>query len=279
MVKCVGWPRVVWPGILFWVINVHGLSWGNRLNKLGQFEADYLKNLDKTFSKCNNLEIRELTISQTHRYFHSGQLTSVELTKCYLDRISQMNPYLKAVLEVNPNAIKEAENADELRKSGKAKIRGLHGIPVILKDNIGTKDYMETTAGSKVLLGIRPKNDAAVVKTLKRAGAVILGKANLSELAGYRGYFVPPGWSGRGGITRNPYNLSAETYGSSSGSAVSVAANLAMVAVATETDGSIMGPAKAAGVLGMKPTLGAVSMEGVIPISKTQDCVCLCLFK
>ncbi len=201
----------------------------------------------------------------------AGELDSVTLTGAYLQRIAALDrtgPRLRAVIELNPDALKEAGERDRERRSGR--LRGpLHGIPVLLKDNINAAP-MATSAGSLALQGFRP-GDAYLVRRLREAGAVVLGKTNLSEWANFRDANSVSGWSARGGQTRNPYRLSHSPCGSSSGSAVAVAANLGSVAVGTETDGSIVCPAAINGVVGLKPTVGLVSREGIIPISFSQD--------
>ena len=215
----------------------------------------------------------EMTIAEMQKRMRSGQLTSVALTRYYLDSIARTDkagPQLRSVIEVNPDALRIAATLDKERKSGKT--RGpLHGIPVLLKDNIDTADQMKTTAGSLALLDNSPTKDAFIVTRLRDAGAVILGKTNLSEWANFRSTRSSSGWSSRGGQTKNPYVLDRSPCGSSSGSAVAVAANLCAVAVGTETNGSIACPASMNGVVGIKPTVGLVSRSGVIPISKTQD--------
>ena len=202
----------------------------------------------------------------------NGQLTSRELTLGYLQRIAGLNPLLRAVLETNPAAVAIAAKLDVERRAGS--LRGpLHGIPILVKDNIATDDNMQTTAGSLALINSRVPADATLVARLRAAGAVILGKANLSEWANFRG-FAPldfNGWSARGGKTRDPYLLSFDPCGSSSGSAVAPAANLCAAAVGTETDGSIVCPSTNNLVFGLKPTLGLVSQNGIIPIGHSQD--------
>jgi len=203
-----------------------------------------------------------------------GQLSSEELTESYLDRIKRLNPTLNAVIETNHDARKIARQLDRERQSGH--VRGpLHGIPVMVKDNIATDDHMETTAGSLALVGSRVPGDAQLIRQLRAAGAVILGKANLSEWANFRGGNAdfPPinGWSARGGFTRNPYVLDLDPCGSSSGSAASAAASLCAVAVGTETDGSILCPSGEQSLVGIKPTVGLVSGNGIIPIAHSQD--------
>ena len=215
----------------------------------------------------------EATIPELQSLMASRQLTSLALTKAYLRRIGRIDPLLGAVIETNPQALGIAAQRDAERKRGR--LRGpLHGIPVIVKDNIATADRMETTAGSLALVGSKVPADAAVVASLRRAGAVILGKANLSEWANFRG-FIPPGfpngWTARGSFTRNPYVLDWDPCGSSSGSAVAAAANLCAATVGSETDGSILCPAGNNGVVGLKPTLGLVPQDGIIPIAHSQD--------
>jgi amidase len=215
----------------------------------------------------------EVTIPQFRRAFAEGTLTSARLVEHYLKRIEKIDrsgPAVNSVIELNPEALKIARERDRERRAGEN--RGpLHGIPVLLKDNIATSDRMMTTAGSRALAGTRPANDAFLVQRLREAGAVILGKTNLSEWANFRSNRSTSGWSGRGGLTRNPYALDRNTSGSSSGSAAAVAANLCAVAVGTETDGSIISPSSYCGIVGLKPTVGLVSRAGIIPISATQD--------
>lgn len=215
----------------------------------------------------------EATIDDLQGRMAAGTLTARELTTAYLARIAAVDkagPHLNAVIQLNPDALKIAERLDLERKAGR--VRGaLHGIPVLIKDNIATADRMETTAGSLALVGSKPRNDAHLVGRLREAGAVILGKANMSEWAYFRGNRGVSGWSARGGQTKNPYALDRNPSGSSSGSAVAVAANLCVVAIGTETNGSIMSPASACGIVGVKPTVGRVSRTGIIPISVTQD--------
>ena len=217
--------------------------------------------------------LAEATITSLQEQMQSGKLTSAALTAAYLQRIAEVDqagPKLHAIIELNPDALAIAAQLDAERKAGK--VRGpLHGIPVLLKDNIATADKMETTAGSLALVGARPPHDAALVAQLRAAGAVILGKTNLSEWANFRGKKSISGWSGRGGLTHNPYALNRNTSGSSSGSAAAVAANLCAVAVGSETDGSIVSPASICGLVGIKPTIGLVSRTGIIPISASQD--------
>jgi amidase len=213
---------------------------------------------------------QEATVAQLQAAMKAGELSATELTKWYLARIDELNPLLGAVIETNPDAVKIARWLDMQRRGGHG--RGpLHGIPVIVKDNIATDDRMETTAGSLALVGSRVRRDAPIVTRLRDAGAVVLGKANLSEWANFRGFAPFNGWSARGGFTRNPYVLDLDPCGSSSGSATVVAANLATLAVGTETDGSILCPAGEQNVVGIKPTIGLVSQAGIIPIAASQD--------
>ena len=205
----------------------------------------------------------------------SGRLTSLKLVQSYLSRITRFDsagPCLKSITEVNPDALEIARRLDDERKE-KGPRGPLHGIPVALKESIATTDRMETTAGSLALLGSRPRQEAFIVRRLREGGAVILGKANLSEWANSRSSSSSSGWSARGGQVRNPYVLDRSPCGSSSGSAVAVSANLVSVAVGTETDGSILCPSSSNGVVGIKPTLGLVSRSGVIPVAHSQDTV------
>lgn len=204
----------------------------------------------------------------------SGQLTSRQLTAGYIDRIQSLNPLLHSVIQLNPDAVAIAARLDNERRAGH--VRGaLHGIPVLVKENIATDDAMQTTAGSLALVNSHVPADAVIVQRLRAAGAVILGKTNLGEWANFRGFItifpLAVGWSARGGNTINPYDLSYTSWGSSSGSGNGVAANLCAVAVGTETDGSITGPSAVESIVGLKPTLGLVSQDGIIPISHQQD--------
>jgi amidase len=197
-----------------------------------------------------------------------GDLTSVQLTQAYLDRIKALNGELGAVLAVNPHALADAAASDRARR-GKGARSALEGIPVLLKDNVDTKD-MPTTAGSRALLGATP-GDATITRKLRDAGAIIIGKANLSEWANFRSTHATSGWSGVGGQTANAYVLDRDPCGSSSGSGSGVAASLAQVAIGTETDGSVVCPSSSNGLVGLKPTLGLVSRSGIAPISAEQD--------
>src|SRR5438874_12457709 len=201
----------------------------------------------------------EKSIPQLQRLMASGQLTSEQLVRGYLRRINSLNPLLHSVIETNPDAIEIAERLDRQRRRGH--VRGpLHGIPILVKDNIATDDRMETTAGSLALVGSRVPADAPIIQRLRQAGAVILGKANLGEWANFRS-FIPVyplavGWSARGGNTINPYVLNYTSWGSSAGSGNGVSANLCAAAIGTETDGSITGPSAVENIVGLKPTLG-----------------------
>jgi amidase len=219
------------------------------------------------------IEPDELNIEELQQGMHSGKYTARSITEAYLKRISEINttgPKVNAIIELNPDALAIADQLDAERKAGK--LRGpMHGIPILIKDNTNSGDQMMTTAGSLALLGHKAAHDAFIVKQLRNAGAVLLGKTNLTEWSNWRGYNSVSGWSSRGGLTRNPYILDRNPSGSSSGSAVAVSASLCTVAVGTETDGSIVSPASHNGVVGIKPTVGLLSRSGIIPISKTQD--------
>jgi amidase len=221
----------------------------------------------------DSFDLNELTITDLHEGIKAGKYTARTLAEKYLariDAIDRKGPTLRSVIEVNPDAL---ALADELDREHKAKgLRGpLHGIPILIKDNIATADRMETTAGSLALVGAKPPADAFLVSRLRKAGAVLLGKTNLSEWANARCSYSTSGWSGRGGLTKNPYALDRNPSGSSSGSGAAVAANLCAAAVGTETDGSILSPSSVNGLVGLKPTVGLVSRSGVIPISRSQD--------
>ncbi len=217
-----------------------------------------------------DFDLNEATISELHRKMESGELTAEKICTKYLDRIKLVDPMLKSVIEVNPDAMEIARSLDEERTSGK--VRGLlHGIPVLIKDNIDTGDKMQTTAGSLALEGNVAEKDAFIAKKLREAGAVILGKTNLSEWANFRSFNSSSGWSGRGAQARNPYCLDRTPCGSSSGTGAAVAANLCAIGIGTETDGSIVCPSGTNGVVGIKPTLGMWSRTGIIPIAHSQD--------
>ncbi|KAJ8065173.1 hypothetical protein OCU04_005885 [Sclerotinia nivalis] len=222
--------------------------------------------------RCHGIDIEECSISQLQDHLSKATFTSKELVQCYLRRIELINPRIKAIIETNPDALYIADRLDSERKEGR--IRGLlHGIPFILKDNIATKDKMQTTAGSAALIGTVVSDDARIVTLLRESGAVLLAKANLSEFASMRASYYAEGYSSRGGQNRNPYNLECHPGGSSSGSASSVASNMGTFSIGTETDGSIMSPADRNAVVGIKPTLGLVSMLGVIPESPSMDTI------
>jgi amidase len=238
--------------------------------------------VSRSVSAAGDFQFLEATIPELQAAMASGELTSARLVRDYLDRIYSLNPLLHSVIETNPLAVCIAQQLDQERRNGQ--VRGpLHGIPVLVKDNIatasescnGNDQMMQTTAGSLALVNSVVPGDAVIIRRLRNAGAVILGKTNLGEWANFRGndnvYPLAVGWSARGGNTINPYNLSYTSWGSSSGSANGVAANLCSVAVGTETDGSITGPSAVEDIVGLKPTLGLVSQQGIIPISHQQD--------
>jgi amidase len=220
-------------------------------------------------------QFNEMTVAQMQAAMAAGKLSSVELTRFYIDRIlkiDQNGPGVNAVIELNPDAIAMARRADELRGDGKV-LGPMHGIPVLLKDNIDTGDRMQTTAGSFALFGTPAGRDSTVAANLRKGGAVILGKTNLSEWANFRSFGSISGWSGRGGQTHNPYGIDRNPCGSSSGSGAAASANFAAVSLGSETDGSIVCPGNANGVAAIKPTVGLTSRAGVVPISHIQDTV------
>jgi len=231
------------------------------------------KSRDDNKVASDSFRFLEYDISMLQKGYADKSFTIREVVQAYLDRIEAVDkngPALSSVIEVNPDALKIAGELDSELISGKC--RGpLHGIPVILKDNIDTHDKMSTTAGSRALAGSHPLQDSYVAKKLREAGAIIIAKANLSEWANFRGDLSSSGWSGEGGQTKNPYILSRNPCGSSSGSAVAVSANLTVIAIGTETNGSIVCPSNNNGIVGIKPTVGLVSRSGVIPISFSQD--------
>ena len=218
-------------------------------------------------------ELEEADIRRLQDWMAVGRHTSTSLTKLYLDRIralDQAGPTVNSIIELNPDAAAIAAERDRERSAGR--LRGpLHGVPIVIKDNIDTADRMMTTAGSLALAGAPASRDAFIVARLREAGAVILGKANLSEWANFRSTKSTSGWSARGGQTRNPYALDRNPCGSSSGSGAAVAANFAAAGIGTETDGSIVCPAAATGIVGLKPTVGLVSRSGIVPIAHSQD--------
>ena len=220
-----------------------------------------------------SIDINEIDILKLKSGYAKGDFTIKEITQIYLERINQLDfngPELGSIIQIKPDAIKVAEKLDKEMDSGND--RGpLHGIPVVLKDNINTDDNMYTTAGSRALKKSKPGRDSYVAKKLREAGAVIIAKANLSEWANFRGQKSSSGWSGVNGQTKNPYVLTRNPCGSSSGSGVAVSANLTVLAIGTETNGSIVCPSSANGIVGIKPTVGLISRSGIIPISFTQD--------
>ncbi len=229
--------------------------------------------ITKPFSPPPAFELDELTIADLQQGLQSGKYTSRQLVEKYSDRINDIDrkgPAIHSVIEMNPDAEQIAVALDRERKE-KGSRGPLHGIPVLIKDNIDTHDRMMTTAGSLALVGAKPQRDAFVAQRLREAGAIILGKTNLSEWANFRSNKSSSGWSGRGGQTKNPYVLERNPCGSSSGSGAAVAANLCTVAVGTETDGSVVCPSSANSLVGIKPTVGLVSRAGIIPISHSQD--------
>lgn len=219
------------------------------------------------------VDVVELSATDARARMASGELTSVALAQAYLDRIAKIDdagPTLGAVIEINPQAVADATALDAERKAGK--LRGpLHGIPVLIKDNIDSADRMQTTAGSLALVGKPAPRDAFIVQRLREAGAVLLGKTNLSEWANFRSTRSTSGWSGRGGQTRHPFVIDRNPCGSSSGTGTAISANLAAVGIGTETDGSIICPSSICGLVGIKPTVGLWSRSGIIPISSSQD--------
>src|SRR5947207_659944 len=243
------------------------LAGGHRPSAISLRPAD---GRQPTADKRAEFELEEITVAQLQDSMRTGARTSRSICAAYLARIAQLDPKVHAVLETNPDALTAADRLDAERKAGH--VRGpLHGIPVLVKDNIATADRMMTTAGSLALVGVPAPRDAALVARLRAAGAVIIGKTNLSEWANIRSSHSVSGWSGRGGQCRNPYALDRNPCGSSSGTGAAIAANFAAVGVGTETDGSIVCPSGANSLVGLKPTLGLVSRSGVIPIAHSQD--------
>ncbi len=221
---------------------------------------------------CEGVEIEECSISQLQDYLSNSAFTTTELVQCYFQRIELLNPYVRAVIEINPDALTIAAKLDDERRNGR--VRGLlHGIPFIVKDNLATKDKMQTTAGSGALTGTVAADDSRVVALLREAGAVLLGKSNMSEFASMRASYYAEGYSSRGGQNRNPYNLAHHPGGSSSGSASAIASNMCAFTIGTETDASIMLPVDRNAVVGIKPTVGLVSTSGVIPEAPSMDTV------
>jgi len=218
-------------------------------------------------------KLEEMTIAQLQKGYENGNFTISEIVQMYLNQIEdidQNGPALNSIIQLNPDALEIAKQLEKELKDGKSR-GALHGVPVILKDNIDTKDEMNTTAGSRALSGSKPLQDSQVAAKLREAGAIILAKANLSEWANFRANISSSGWSGVGGQTKNPYRLDRNPCGSSAGSGVAVSANLCMLAIGTETNGSIVCPSNNNGIVGIKPTVGLVGRSGIIPISVTQD--------
>ena len=231
---------------------------------------------DKKLAAAPHLEphlVVEADIETLQNLMNKGQLSAVSLTEHYLERIRAIDksgPHLNAIIELNPDALTIARQLDQERKVSGA--RGpLHGIPVVIKDNIATADHMQTTAGSLALVGAKAPRDAFLVAQLRKAGAIVLGKTNLSEWANMRSTRSTSGWSGRGGLTKNPYALDRNCSGSSSGTAAAVAASLATIGVGTETDGSVVSPSSLCSLVGLKPTLGLISRDGIVPLAHSQD--------
>ncbi|PYX83793.1 MAG: amidase [Acidobacteria bacterium] len=235
--------------------------------------ARELPKLEPAAPEVPTFELDEISISELQDGMKSGEYTAHSLAEKYLGRIQSLDkqgPAINSIIEINPDALAIADAMDKERHSGK--LRGpLHGIPTLIKDNIDTADKMMTTAGSLALVGAKPPQDSTVAQKLRAAGAVIIGKTNLSEWANIRSSHSTSGWSGRGGLTRNPYALDRNACGSSSGSGAAAAANFCAAAIGTETDGSIVCPSSANCLVGIKPTVGLVSRTGIIPISHTQD--------
>ena len=240
-----------------------------RLTRAGEFKPERTA---KPF-RIPPFELEETTIADLAAAMAAGRMTSRSITQAYLDRIAELDSKgttLRHIIEINPDALSIADALDAERKAGK--IRGpLHGIPIVIKDNLDTADRMMTTAGSLALAGSIALRDSTVAAKLRAAGAVLLGKTNLSEWANFRSSHSTSGWSGRGGQAKNPYVLDRNPCGSSSGTGGAVSANLAALGIGTETDGSIVCPSSANGLVGIKPTVGLVSRAGIIPISHSQD--------
>lgn len=250
---------------------ISAFSIGSCNQPTGKLKSDNDKN--STVKTDALFALEEITIDELQIKMQKGEYTSRSVTEMYLKRIEAIDktgPRLNAIIELNPDALAIADSMDKERKSGK--VRGpLHGIPVLIKDNINTGDKMMTTAGALALVGNKATKDAFIIQQLRAAGAVLLGKTNLSEWANFRSTRSTSGWSGRGGQTKNPNVLERNASGSSSGSGSAVSANLCAIAIGTETDGSIISPSSVNGIVGIKPTVGLWSRAGIIPISKTQD--------
>ena len=229
--------------------------------------------LNEQVQDYTHFELNEFDVDKLQQAYKDGDYTVTQVVQLYINRVKEIDtegPQLNSIITINPDALLIAKELD--KEIAEGKLRGpMHGVPVLLKDNIDTHDKMPTTAGSRTLLNSYPLQDSPVAKKLREAGAVILGKANLSEWANFRGELSTSGWSGVGGQTNNPYILSRNPCGSSAGSGVSVSANLCMIAIGTETNGSIVCPSTTNGIVGIKPTVGLISRSGIIPISFTQD--------
>ena len=240
---------------------------------IGLFSCEQQNDSETGSTHPSELQLEEITINELQAGYREGRFTITQVVQAYLDRIEaidQNGPHLNSIIQLNPDALIIARALDEELAQGKS--RGpMHGIPMVLKDNIDTHDKMATTAGSRALAGSHPANDSYIVKKLREAGAVIIAKANLSEWANFRDELSSSGWSGVGGQTGNPYVIDRNPCGSSSGSGAAVSANLCMVAIGTETNGSIVCPSSANGIVGIKPTVGLLSRSGIVPISFTQD--------
>lgn len=236
-------------------------------------KSDKINSEPSLLFPMDDFKLNEITIDELQQKMSNGEFTSRSITEMYLNRINAIDKngyHLNSVIELNPDALAIADKMDEERKDNK--VRGsMHGIPVLIKDNINTGDKMMTSAGALALVGNIASKDAFIIKQLRAAGAVILGKTNLSEWANFRSTRSTSGWSSRGGQTKNPCVLDRNPCGSSSGSGAAVAANLCAVAIGTETNGSVIAPSSYCGIVGMKPTVGLLSRSGIIPISKTQD--------
>ncbi len=248
-----------------------GLAIGSGLlSSCGANDSISSNNSEKQNSQMTPFPLEEQTIDQLQAGMANGQYTAKSIVEMYLKRIEEVNPLVNAVLELNPEAIAIAEALDKERQE-KGSRGPLHGIPILIKDNIDTGDQMHTTAGSLALANNIAAKDAFIVAQMRKAGAIILGKANLSEWANFRSTRSSSGWSSKGGQTRNPYDLNRSPCGSSSGSGAAVSANLCAVAIGTETDGSVICPSALCGIVGIKPTLGLASRSGIIPIAHSQD--------
>ena len=246
---------------------------GHQPSAIGHLSSAAVPSAHPPIRPSANFELEEVTLADLQAGFSSGRWTSVQVTQLYLDRINAMDrqgPTLRSMLDLNPDALSIAADTDQLRRSGRY-LGPLHGVPVIVKDNCDSHDKMTTTAGSLALEGSIAPMDSTVVARLRAAGAIVLGKANLSEWANFRGDHSTSGWSSRGGAVKNPYVLDRNPCGSSSGTGASIAANFAAVGIGTETDGSIVCPSNNCGLVGVKPTIGMVSRAGIIPISASQD--------